>query len=533
MIIQICSGSISLIASLLIVVFIALMKHGLSNPYRRIIFGLSISDIFQSFGIVAGPFLNRTDTPQAIWAIGNERSCEFCGFLYMAGSTAVPMYTLCLCIYYVCKLKGKMTDGEFSRRVETKMHTSIILFNLGLYLTALGMDTINSGTFGNLCLVTATPTGCRQNPEVFGECDPATARISKNILLVPHVWMPMVSIIGIIVCLAVIFWNVVVSERIFGHPSEISRGTDQTQSDQTNQEGETANGVLSLNARNDSRAILRLYKRELVIQAFCYVLVFLLSMMPYLTLSLILLDGSHPSRNHYRIGAIMNPLGGFFNIIVFSRMNVESFHRRHPECSRIKAFWLVIKAGGGMPNDRNWNQSNNRTRRRSRPREFPSSLRNTAQGVREGVAGFISDDLEGFSNFKGPSISGVNDSDDLKNDCTRKSKIDSLQSPESVGVSSSDMRGFRVISGGDADGVNNIVGFSGGSGMDFSDDLDGFSMIENSQIKSTGITTNDQLEGIFDIEESPESSGVELASTSENPKDLSNISTTTNPHEKE
>ncbi len=323
---QICTGSVSFIASLVIVTFLA--KNGLSDPYRRIVFGLSISDILKSVGMVAGPFLNRTDVPQALWAIGNPRSCQLTGFLFMVGATAVPMYTLSLCIYYVCKCKIKMTDDQFAHRVEKKIHAIVILLNVGLHLTAFVIGTIKSSAFGNMCLTAAFPTGCRQNPEIYGECDPGSEETAEVFTFIYNICIPVVCIVGIIVCLAMIFWNVVLSERICGHPSG-----------------------------HDSEAISRLYKRELVTQGFLYVSVFLLSSIPYMTTNLIYLSGSEPSRNLYRTSAILYPLGGLFNIFIYSRLSVENFHRRHPQCSRVQAFWLVLKAGGGIPSDAHWNES--------------------------------------------------------------------------------------------------------------------------------------------------------------------------------
>ena len=165
------------------------------------------------------------------------------------------------------------------------MHIIIILLNVGLYVPALVMGTINSGSFGNMCLAAAWPTGCRQNPKIFGECEPRIAQLSQVFNFIPNLLMPVVCLIGIIVCLTVIFWNVVVSERIFGRSSD--GAIDQS---------EEVRDYEADRNRRDSRAISRLYKKELVTQAFCYVSVFLLSTLPFLTISLILLGGSQPSR---------------------------------------------------------------------------------------------------------------------------------------------------------------------------------------------------------------------------------------------
>ena len=56
-ILQTSAASISFLSSSLMAMSIAWFGNtGLSSPYRRIIFGLSISDIFQSFAFLSGPF---------------------------------------------------------------------------------------------------------------------------------------------------------------------------------------------------------------------------------------------------------------------------------------------------------------------------------------------------------------------------------------------------------------------------------------------------------------------------------------------
>ncbi len=451
---QVSAGVVSFLASSTIVTFVAL--KGFSNPYRRIIFGLSISDICQSLGLVFGPFLIEADVkiPQAIWASGNRRSCQLSGLLTVLGMNAVPMYTLGLCIYYVCKCKNKMTDSQFAHRVEKKMHIFIIVFNVGLYFTAFGMGTINPGALGNLCLPAAAPAGCRLNPEIFGECDPFIATAAHVFNVISTAIVPIASLVGIIVCMAMLFWNVIMVERIsFGaaapapvplrnrllrrgrgrtdadagtrqqqeeqqredqpHPDEapttprdeseienrvsvsnpesseqeitssILRGgsdfsdlhTIQEAPNETSQqssaEGRGSTGlysgratsntysstispVTSTEAARQLGSVSRLYKRELVTQAVLYVVVFCLSSVPFLASNLIVLSGKRAPVPLLRGTVLFYPLAGFFNIIIYTRLNVASFRKKHPECSWLRAFWWVLKAGGEMPNDNEW-----------------------------------------------------------------------------------------------------------------------------------------------------------------------------------
>ncbi len=63
------------------------------------------------------------------------------------------------------------------------------------------------------------------------------------------------------------------------------------------------------------------------------------------------------------ITALLYPLGGFFNILVYTRPNVASFLRKCPECSWCEAFWLVLKAGGEVPDENEWQDARQQRRR--------------------------------------------------------------------------------------------------------------------------------------------------------------------------
>ena len=126
------AASLSLAASTIIALMIVLSPGRLSKPYRRLIFGLSISDIIQSIGIITSPFAQPpADDPFANrWARGSISACEFSGFLMSNGTALIPMYTFALTLYFLLIVKYKMPVASFVRKVEWKLHVGIILWNL-------------------------------------------------------------------------------------------------------------------------------------------------------------------------------------------------------------------------------------------------------------------------------------------------------------------------------------------------------------------------------------------------------------------
>ncbi len=111
-----------------------------------------------------------------------------------------------------------------------------------------------------------------------------------------------------------------------------------------------SNGVNYI-ANRDVETLSRLYKKELLTQICCYVLAFCLTTLPVIILFLRRIAGGQESANHMRIIYLLKPLAGFFNIIIYTRWNVRSYKRKHPESSWIRAFCLILKAGGGLPEE--------------------------------------------------------------------------------------------------------------------------------------------------------------------------------------
>ncbi len=175
-----------------------------------------MSDMCQSLALLAGPFLTPSDLVQALWGIGNGRTCYLDGSLYILGMIAVPMYMVFLCVYYVSKLKSRLSDAQFAHRIEKKGHVTIIVITSGLIISSLAMKVINPIYSGTFCYVASVPTGCNQNPEVFGECDPSIQPAVRFFIFFGDVLIPVLSLFGTIASIGLIFWHVLWRGKIFG-----------------------------------------------------------------------------------------------------------------------------------------------------------------------------------------------------------------------------------------------------------------------------------------------------------------------------
>lgn len=351
---QVSTASVSFIASSIMATMIAWPGNGgLSTPYRRIAFGLSISDILQSFALMTGP-LSVPSSVEDSWGQGNDASCRANGFVLSLGGSGVMMYTFFLSLYYLCKLKCRMTDEVFKYKVERKVHAIIVVYNLGLAISALALDIFHTNNvFFSFCSFASTPTGCLDNADIVGECDPTIGHRVSIFITIGNVAMPAMCYIGIIVTMSLLFWHanslnrLVEKELSASLPTSLrsSRPTESVSRPRDEEQVQTPE-----TPQEQVQHLSRLYRRETMIQASCYVGAFSLSYMPMMIGFVYSLFGNYV---HFlmAIGIFFYPLGGVLNILVYTRPKVANIRRSHPEISRLRGLWLVLKAGGEIPNE--------------------------------------------------------------------------------------------------------------------------------------------------------------------------------------
>jgi hypothetical protein len=126
------------------------------------------------------------------------------------------MYMFGLSLYTALKIKRNMTDEMFTRKIEKVLHFSIILLSLSIVVFGLKTKTINSGIVGNLCTFAAVPTGCRQRPDLFGECDQAITRYVPILVMISTIVIPFSSLFGIICCMGTVCWHILHRSKILG-----------------------------------------------------------------------------------------------------------------------------------------------------------------------------------------------------------------------------------------------------------------------------------------------------------------------------
>mmetsp|Transcript_21433 Transcript_21433/g.31531 ORF Transcript_21433/g.31531 Transcript_21433/m.31531 type:complete len:518 (-) Transcript_21433:102-1655(-) len=365
--IQIFTASLSFVGSTIISTILLRSPDGLSVPYRRLIFGLSISDILQSLGFIFGPFLlprgpsyfdlvNKQVSRN--WAFGNDQTCEAIGVAIHVGGNGTMFYTFILCVYYLCKVKYNMSDQQFREKIELKAHITIALFMVCVAVVLVVTDSINPLGAGTFCTTFPSPVGCELQPEKFGEC---TRGGNYLIYGTAFVTIPgFLSFIGICLSLSLICHKVVKEESQMErrHRSNLTPPSQSsiTQTDVQVKSTWRISRMFKF-SRSGGRAPLtageRLVKssrREIFLQALLYVLVcVIVTIWTYIYGIFRAIGGKNFPYVLSAAFYVFYPLGGALNILVYTRPKILLIRRRHPDYTWLRAFWLVMTAGGQLP----------------------------------------------------------------------------------------------------------------------------------------------------------------------------------------
>lgn len=340
-IIRAVTATISCIASSTIAsVIMFKLPDGLSSPYRRILLCLSIADVIQTICIICGPFAVPAGTPDTVFdALGNTATCSVQGFFLNVASAITPMYTFGLSIYFLLRVKYRMPREDFAEDVEWILHTVALLWNLLGNSYAFFTKSINATRAGSLCTIDALPLNCDVNPDQYGECIRGKdAIVIKNIVIYAPV---ILCFIGMCVCLGILTCHVIQESKKANANSPNPQGTKES--------GSLIRSFCCYK-RGELNTKLQ-YQREMLMQSCLYAIGFLFVYSGILVNQFLNLGGkAYPPWSHLLVSFTW-PLGGFVNILIFTRPKIAILRIRQPQYSWFKAFSIVVCAGAEIPDE--------------------------------------------------------------------------------------------------------------------------------------------------------------------------------------
>jgi len=331
------TGPISVISSITIVIMILRSKRALTIPYHRILFGISVADIISSVAMSASSLPAPKNSEHLAYAYGNQATCDAQGFIFLAGSTAEPLYQCSLQLYYLCMVKYGMSAENIQKKIEPYLHCIPILFALIAAVVSVATESINSS--GAWCYIESYPRGCRE------ECPRGSHIILKRILFSA---IPMFfSFIFMSVAMVVIY------REARGHEMRASRlrfraSTPAPQEGERNQRrsiiGNLRSSLTSLihfrspeecrRSRKILRRIVQYYAAYLLANAFPLLANFGVAFGERVNVLFIIQN-------------ILYPLQGFYTLLVVINPHYRKLRKSSANLSILKAFVVSIMSYGG------------------------------------------------------------------------------------------------------------------------------------------------------------------------------------------
>jgi len=267
-----------------------------SSPFRRILLVMSGFDFLNTIHVCLTPFIMPSESSDNFWVVGNDATCTLNAVIEQWTYPSV-FYYIALSFYYLLRIRYSMKDSFFGKRIEPWIHVFMILYPLMATIVGLSLGVFGYQPAINICWMVPND-----------RCDERCIHIIM--------WL-----FGIFFVSS--FFILIVNNLLIYCHVRTTRKKSQRHS------AVSPNGNAS---RIDAVAV----------QAFLYVLVFLLTYTWSLILRSMVVFGS--TANPYPIHilrALFLPLAGAGNLLVYVRPRYLEVRITEPDRSRLNAFVLV------------------------------------------------------------------------------------------------------------------------------------------------------------------------------------------------
>lgn len=186
------TGFVSVLFSLLIVATVVGDKHKRSQPYHRLLAGISCVDISSSFWLALSTWPIPSSSG-ALWAVGTTGSCTLQGFFTQFGITS-SIYNASLSVYYLLVIKYGWRE-ERIRKIEPLLHGIPLVWGVSTSVAGLFLTLFNNANLW--CWIAPLPGNCVSDPDV--ECQRgAHADTYRWVLFYVPLWLMIVLVTAIV-----------------------------------------------------------------------------------------------------------------------------------------------------------------------------------------------------------------------------------------------------------------------------------------------------------------------------------------------
>ena len=246
------------------------------------------------------------------------------------------------------RIKYKVTPQNFAKKEEKYFHVIFCFIALFASISSLATRSINPQTYGSLCLSQPYPEGCDQSPDMI--CERGGDKFTKILNLCAAILVGS-SFIGLVAILALTVHHVFKEEQTFTIPArEIGNVNRSHRKRQQNVDAADQNQQENIDAADRNKNEMLLTKQALH-QSILYILAFCVVYLPILILNIqkkFLNEVKEPEWRFWFI-SLLTPLGGIFNILIYTRPKVMKMKESYPNTHVLRIFLVIVLTGGEIP----------------------------------------------------------------------------------------------------------------------------------------------------------------------------------------
>lgn len=326
-IIQTISGSFSFAGSVTILSILLRLEGRLCSTYRRIVFGMSISDALSSaaFALCAIPTMSVS-------------ACSVQGFFVHLGALTTPSYNFALCVYYLMTVRFEKNEEWIKKKIEPFFHFFALSWPIGTGIFLLITNSFNPT--GPNCWIAPSPRDCLIDPNI--ECERGENAYKYRWLFAGY---QIVAIfIFIVATMAILCIEILRRER-----SLSAIGSRRIESEENKEERkessfrDTSIDDPAIDSMELSSASKKALKQQLTNQALVYTTAYLLPTLFPMVFSLVLTRTGERNFVLWVFVGIFMPLQGFFNFFVYIRPRLLFLRNTNNNISLWSAFLLTVR----------------------------------------------------------------------------------------------------------------------------------------------------------------------------------------------
>jgi hypothetical protein len=339
------SASLSLIASIWILLEVGGHKSKRSLVYHRMLFAFAFIDVIVSGGIFLTTWPMPADTVNSVFSVGNTATCNFQGFLLQM-SSALPIYNAVLAVYYMLTIRYNVSENIIKKKYELYFHVVPIGFSIGSSTAALLMGMFNEASLW--CWIAAYPYGCLQSGQTEDGTTTCTRGNGAYFWRLAIYYVPLWIMFGVVLVTLFLVWRGVKTQEdraarfnpVRRHASRHSNRESPQRPSMSSSSNFRA--VRQLRRSVTALSILAQTPRSWQVFSQClfYVAAFYLAHF-FATIDRIYQQVTGTAPFWLLLAhSIFQPLQGFFNLIVYRRPQYVRLRLKYPNKRRI---WIIKK----------------------------------------------------------------------------------------------------------------------------------------------------------------------------------------------